>query len=174
MNKPTVRKNILAALLVITVAIFIFVPRLLNADTAAGDPSGLSTGNASNISSAVAGSPTINEIANEVGKTKIGLNFVWVMLSAFLIFFFQAGFAMVETGLTRAKNAMHTMAMNLMVFIVGTIGFYILGFAIMMGGAGPLSSLGGTAVLNKELAINGWGLFTPGNYNTRSNIFYKY
>lgn len=159
MNKPTVRKNILAALLVITVAIFIFAPRLLNADTAAGDPSGLSTGNASNISSAVAGSPTINEIANEVGKTKIGLNFVWVMLSAFLIFFFQAGFAMVETGLTRAKNAMHTMAMNLVVFIVGTIGFYILGFAIMMGGAGPLSSLGGTAVLNKELAINGWGLF---------------
>lgn len=159
MNKPTVRKNILAALLVITVAIFIFAPRLLNADTAAGDPSGLSTGNASNISSAIAGSPTINEIANEVGKTKIGLNFVWVMLSAFLIFFFQAGFAMVETGLTRAKNAMHTMAMNLVVFIVGTIGFYILGFAIMMGGAGPLSSLGGTAVLNKELAINGWGLF---------------
>jgi len=159
MNKPTVRKNILAALLVITIAIFIFAPRLLNADTAAGDPSGLSTGNASNISSAIAGSPTINEIANEVGKTKIGLNFVWVMLSAFLIFFFQAGFAMVETGLTRAKNAMHTMAMNLVVFIVGTIGFYILGFAIMMGGAGPLSSLGGTAVLNKELAINGWGLF---------------
>src|SRR5665811_1931377 len=158
MNKLTVRKNILAALLIITVAIFIFAPKLLNADPAVGDPSGLSTGNASNISSAVAGSPTLNEIANEVGKTKIGLNFVWVMLSAFLIFFFQAGFAMVETGLTRAKNALHTMSMNLVVFLIGTIGFYILGFALMMGGAGPLSALGGTAVLNKELALGGWGI----------------
>jgi ammonium transporter, Amt family len=158
MNKLTVRKNILAALLIITVAIFIFAPKLLNADPSIGDPSGLSTGNASNISSAIAGSPTLNEIADEVGKTKIGLNFVWVMLSAFLIFFFQAGFAMVETGLTRAKNALHTMAMNLVVFLIGTIGFYILGFALMMGGAGPLSSLGGTAVLNKELALGGWGI----------------
>ena len=158
MNKLTVRKNILAALLIVTVAIFIFAPRLLNADPSVGDPSGVSTGNASNISAAIAGSPTINELANEVGKTKIGLNFVWVMLCSFLIFFFQAGFAMVETGFTRAKNAMHTMAMNLVVFLVGTIGFYILGFALMMGGAGPLSSLGGTAVLNKELAISGWGI----------------
>ncbi|MCL4386591.1 MAG: ammonium transporter [Actinobacteria bacterium] len=158
MNKLTIRKNILAALLIITVAIFIFVPKLLNADTLSGDPSGMSTGNASNISSAIAGAATVNEIADELGKVKIGLNFVWIMLSAFLIFFFQAGFAMVETGLTRAKNALHTMAMNLVVFLVGTIGFYILGFAIMMGGVGPLSSLGGTAVLNKELAIHGWGI----------------
>ena len=121
MNKLTVRKNILAALLIITVAIFIFAPKLLNADPAIGDPSGLSTGNASNITAAIAGSPTLNEIADEVGKTKIGINFVWVMLSAFLIFFFQAGFAIVETGLTRAKNALHTMAMNLVVFLIGTI-----------------------------------------------------
>jgi Amt family ammonium transporter len=158
MYKMNVRKNILAALLIITVAIFIFAPRLLNADPAAGDPSGALTGNASNISAAVAGSPTLDEVANELGKTKIGLNFVWVILSACLIFFFQAGFAMVETGLTRAKNALHTMAMNLVVFLIGTIGFYIIGFAIMMGGAGPLGSLGGTAVLNRELAINGWGI----------------
>ena len=64
---------------------------------------------------------------------------------------------MVETGFTRAKNAMHTMAMNFVVFLVGTIGFYIIGFAIMFGGVGPLSTLGGSAVLIKELAIGGWG-----------------
>jgi Amt family ammonium transporter len=122
-----------------------------------GDPSGNSTGNISNITAAVAGSPTLLEIADQVGKNKIAINFVWVMLSAFLIFFFQAGFAMVETGFTRAKNAMHTMAMNFVVFLVGTIGFYIIGFAIMFGGVGPLSTLGGSAVLNKELAIGGWG-----------------
>lgn len=154
----TAKKNILAVLIVLTIAILVFAPKLLMADTAVtGDPSGVSTGNASNITSAVAGSPTLAEIAAQVGKNQIGINFVWTLLSAFLIFFFQAGFAMVETGFTRAKNAMHTMAMNFVVFLVGTIGFYILGFAIMFGGAGPLSTLGGTAVLNKELAIGGWG-----------------
>jgi Amt family ammonium transporter len=159
MIKLNVKKNIMAALIILTIAFLIFAPKLLAADPIVkGDPSGNSTGNISNITAAVAGSPTISEIADQVGKNKIAINFVWVMLTAFLIFFFQAGFAMVETGFTRAKNAMHTMAMNFIVFIIGTIGFYLVGFAFQFGGVGPLSSLGGTAVLNKELAIAGWGI----------------
>lgn len=60
---------------------------------------------------------------------------------------------MVETGFVRAKNAMHTMAMNLMVFLVGTIGFYLTGFAFMFGGVGSWSTLGsGTQALNHEFA----------------------
>lgn len=125
---------------------------------AGGDPTGANLGTAKDITSAVAGKPTLEEVATQVAKNKLGINFVWVMLTAFLIFFFQAGFALVETGFTQAKNAMHTMAMNLMVFLVGTVGFFLTGFAFMMGGSGAFSSLGGTAPLNHALSIGGWNL----------------
>ena len=58
--------------------------------------------------------------------------------------FMQAGFALVETGLTRAKNAGHTMAMNFMVYAIGMLGFWICGFALHMGGVGAVGALGGT------------------------------
>ena len=71
--------------------------------------------------------------------------------------FMQAGFAMVETGFTQAKNAGHTMAMNFMVYALGMLGYWICGFALQMGGvgAGPLS--GGTALLTNEFTINLFG-----------------
>src|SRR2546425_937320 len=52
------------------------------------------------------------------------LNLTWVLLCAFLVFLMQAGFALVETGMTRAKNVAHTMAMNVVVFSLGTLGFW--------------------------------------------------
>lgn len=124
----------------------------------AGDPTGANSAGINSVAAAKAGAPTLEEVATDLGKTKIGLNFVWVILSGCLIFFFQAGFALVETGFTRAKNAMHTMAMNLMVFLVGTIGFFIAGFAFMFGGVGSVASLGGTEPLNGTLSIGGWNL----------------
>lgn len=121
--------------------------------TPVNDPSGTRIGTSADISAAKAGNPTASEIANQVGKNTLGINYVWVILTGCLIFFFQAGFAMVETGFVRAKNAMHTMAMNLMVFLVGTIGFYLVGFAFMFGGVGGWSTLGsGTQALNHEFA----------------------
>ena len=51
------------------------------------------------------------------------VNTLWVLLGAALVFFMQAGFAMVEAGLTRAKNVAHTMAMNFMIYPLGMIGF---------------------------------------------------
>lgn len=123
------------------------------------DPSGAKLGVLSDIPAAKAGAPTLDEVSIQVAKNKLGINFVWVMLTGCLIFFFQAGFAMVETGFTRAKNAMHTMAMNLMVFLVGTIGFYLVGFALMFGGVGGWSTLGsGATALNSEFSIGGMGL----------------
>jgi ammonium transporter, Amt family len=71
--------------------------------------------------------------------------------------FMQAGFAMVETGLTRAKNASHTMAMNMMIYPLGMLGFYVCGFAFMFGGIGALGTLGGYSGLNTELTINLFG-----------------
>ena len=59
---------------------------------------------------------------------------MWTLLAAFLVMFMQAGFALVETGMTRAKNVAHTMAMNLMIYAVGMLGFYCVGFGLMFGG----------------------------------------
>lgn len=58
---------------------------------------------------------------------------IWVLLGAVLVFFMQAGFAMVETGFTRAKNAGNIIMKNLMDFAIGTIVFWIIGFGLMFG-----------------------------------------
>jgi ammonium transporter, Amt family len=121
------------------------------------DPSGTNTGTSTEISAASPGSPTVLEVANQVGHNKVAINLVWVLLAGFLVMFMQAGFAMVEAGLTRAKNVSHTMAMNFMVYPLGMIGFFICGFAFMFGGFGPLTTLGGYDGLNHELTIQLFG-----------------
>ncbi len=62
------------------------------------------------------------------------INMMWMLLAGFLVFFMQAGFALVETGFTRSKNVAHTMMMNIMVFCIGAIGYWLVGFAFQYGG----------------------------------------
>ena len=64
---------------------------------------------------------------------QVNLNVVWTLIAGILVFTMQAGFALVETGFTRAKNAANIMMKNLMDFAVGSLGFYILGAALMFG-----------------------------------------
>lgn len=74
------------------------------------------------------------------------LNTIWVIVGAALVFFMQAGFAMVETGFTRAKNAGNIIMKNLMDFCIGTPAFWIVGFGLMFGGTGAfIGSIGGIA-----------------------------
>ncbi len=61
------------------------------------------------------------------------INIVWTCVAAFLVFFMQAGFAMVEAGFTRAKNAVNILMKNLMDFSIGTIAFFVIGFSLMFG-----------------------------------------
>ena len=68
------------------------------------DPTGTNTGNASEISAAAPGSPTILEVANQVGHNKVALNIMWTLITGFLVMFMQAGFAMVETGSDPCKE----------------------------------------------------------------------
>jgi Amt family ammonium transporter len=70
------------------------------------------------------------------------LNLAWVLIGAFLVMFMQVGFAMVETGYARARNAVHVMAMNMVIYPVGVLGFWLTGFALMMGGASGWPTLG--------------------------------
>ena len=61
------------------------------------------------------------------------INTVWVLIAAALVFFMQAGFALVEAGFTRSKNTANILMKNLMDFVIGTIIFWLIGFGIMFG-----------------------------------------
>src|SRR6185369_10782686 len=129
----------------------------------AGDPTGAATGGASDVVAASPAAPTLQELAAEVGHSKIASNFIWVLLAGFLVMFMQAGFAFCETGFTRAKNASHTMAMNMMVYGIGLLGYWACGYALQMGGIGAVPALGNTGALASEYTISiaghAFGLF---------------
>jgi ammonium transporter, Amt family len=131
---------------------------------ATGDPGGALTGTVSDVpvSDAKAGL-TLGDVANQVGQNKIGINFTWTLICGFLVMFMQAGFAMVEAGLCRVKNANHTYMMNFFVYGCGLFAYWILGFAIQMGGSAGNGNLGGLQPLASEhtLSLFGktWGVF---------------
>jgi Amt family ammonium transporter len=139
------------------------------ADLAKGDPGGTITGTINDVPAA---DPkvgvTLPDAANQVGQNKIAVNFVWTLVCGFLVMFMQAGFAMVESGLTRVKNANHTYMMNFVVYGCGLFAYWILGFAIQMGGAAGNGNLGGLNPLSIEhpLTLFGktWGLFGQTGY----------
>jgi Amt family ammonium transporter len=107
---------------------------------------------------ALKGNETLQDVAATANKAYYGSNYVWIMLTGFMVFFFQCGFAMVETGFCRGKNAAHTMTMNFMVFLVGAIGYFLTGFAIQFGGSGGAAGLGtGGAALDAMVSIPGLG-----------------
>ncbi len=119
---------------------------------AAGDP----TGSAVNWSRVSGTPPTLQSVANKTSNLWVGLNMTWVLITGCLVFAMQAGFALVETGFCRAKNSAHTMGMNLVVFCVGLVGYFICGFAFMFGGLGGTPTLGDTSgILNGMLTLGG-------------------
>ena len=93
--------------------------------------------------------------------TEQSLNLIWVLLCAFLVMFMQVGFAMVETGFTRAKNAVHTMGMNFVIYPLGVVGFWLLGYGLMMVGMNHWPALGVEGAgheLSISIAGKQWGL----------------
>ncbi len=123
----------------------------------AGDPIGANTGGIADVTAAEAGKPTLEEVAAQAGHNKISINIMWTLITGFLVMFMQAGFAFVETGFTRAKNAAETMTMNFIVYVIGMTGYWICGYALQMGGVGAVASLGGTPGLDSEFTISVFG-----------------
>ncbi|WP_084486778.1 ammonium transporter [Desulfovibrio sp. X2] len=130
------------------------------------DPSGASIGTAADVVGATANAPTkddldklapteplASKLADVVGHNRISINMVWTLVCGFLVMFMQAGFALAETGFTRAKNAGHTMAMNMMIYGIGMLGYWICGFALQMGGVGGVAALGGGGALDSEFTV---------------------
>ncbi len=77
--------------------------------------------------------PTVLTNAEAVKGVQTNLDYVWTLIAAALVFFMQAGFAMVEAGFTRAKSAINILMKNLMDFSMGSIFFWAIGFGIMFG-----------------------------------------
>jgi ammonium transporter, Amt family len=145
--------------------------------TTNGDQSGLSTSSGSNLVGLAPGTITADDyaqaqkdepyaakLADLVDQNRMGINFTWLLVCAFLVMFMQAGFALVETGFTRAKNALHTMTMNFAIYAIGIVGFFLVGFGLGFGGLGSVGvpNLGGLHPLNNMLSVSigghSWGL----------------
>jgi ammonium transporter, Amt family len=76
-------------------------------------------------------------------ELNVGLDSMWVVICAFLVFFMNAGFALVESGFCRRKNAVNILAKNLIVFAIATIVYWMVGFAFMFGDGSPFLGLNG-------------------------------
>jgi ammonium transporter, Amt family len=137
----------------------------------------------------------MTDINSQLADHARAINFIWTLVAGFLVMFMQAGFALIETGMCRAKNAAHTMSMNLLVYCLSMMGFFVCGFALMMGGVngspagsgapligGPKSlGLYGGATLNHmiylPIAGKSWGLigasgfFLSGHSITPASLF---
>ncbi len=81
-------------------------------------------------------SPFDGDMVKKLKALPQEVDWLWTCIAAFLVFFMQAGFAMVETGFTRSKNALNILMKNLFDFAVGTLAFWLIGFGLMFGSNG--------------------------------------
>ncbi len=79
------------------------------------------------------GAALAQEEGPDIVNVARGLDTVWVLLGAFLVFFMQAGFGMLEAGLIRSKNTVNILMKNFLDFSIATLGFFLVGYAIMFG-----------------------------------------
>jgi Amt family ammonium transporter len=92
---------------------------------------------------ATPGTPTPDGLNKTLPATSHALDTIWVMIAGFLVMWMQAGFALVETGLTRAKNATNICMKNLLDYCFGSITYWLVGFAIMFGNGGDSNAMWG-------------------------------
>jgi Amt family ammonium transporter len=76
-------------------------------------------------------------------ELKVGADTAWTILTAFLVFFMNAGFGLIEAGLCRKKNATMILSKNFVVFAISTLGFFFLGFGLMFSDGGVVGTAGG-------------------------------
>jgi Amt family ammonium transporter len=107
--------------------------------------------------------PDLGQVADQTEKNRVAINITWLMLGGILVLFMQAGFALVETGFTRAKNAAHTMMMNMVIFALGVVGWFTVGYALMFGSADQSSILGLTP-LGSSWHIGSWNMLAHSGF----------
>ncbi|TLM98869.1 MAG: hypothetical protein FDZ75_01380, partial [Actinobacteria bacterium] len=103
---------------------------------AGADPTGSNYGGPAAVTAATAGAPTATAVAADLGTLKVGVNVFFIMVGVALIFFMQAGFMLVETGFCRAKHAAHVAMTNFVIFAVGALAYWAIGFGLEFGSLG--------------------------------------
>jgi len=91
----------------------------------------------------IVASPALAQDQDPVATLKVGLDTLWVMIAAFLVFFMNLGFGMVESGLCRVKNTVNILAKNFIVFAIASISFWIIGWGLMFGNGNDFFGLQG-------------------------------
>jgi Amt family ammonium transporter len=128
------------AILLSLVALFGGVGVVLAAEEPAKDaasPAATAAGPAAAATPAGAAPAFTKEMADAIKDTKIAMDTVWVLVTAFLVFFMNLGFAMVESGLCQVKNTVNILAKNFIVFAISSLAFLILGWGLMFGDGNP-------------------------------------
>lgn len=130
-----------------------------------GDPNGSATtiGGESIVPKGSSQKDSIASLTEAVAKDRTSINTVWLMVGGILVLFMQAGFALLETGFTRAKNASHTMMMNLVIFALGVVGWFVCGYALMFGATDQSAILGMTP-LGSAVHIGSWNLIATSGF----------
>ena len=99
------------------------------------------------------------EEAISIADVKQGLDTVWVLIAAFLVFFMQAGFGMVEAGFIRAKNTCNILTKNFLDFCMASLGFFLIGYALMFGSGNGFVGWKGFMLMGLEETTSGLPLY---------------
>lgn len=102
---------------------------------------------------------TADKVTQELQNLKVSIDTLWVLIAAFLVFFMNAGFCMLETGFCRQKNAVNVLSKNLIVFALSTVAFWAIGFGLMFGDG------------NAFFGTNGWFLAGADNSPATGNAY---
>jgi Amt family ammonium transporter len=107
--------------------------------------------------------PAISEAAAapaiDIHNLKVGLDTVWLLLGAFLVFFMQAGFGMVEAGFIRAKNTCNILTKNFLDFCMASVAFFLVGYALMFGEGNGFLGMKGWLLMGLGPDVNGLPLY---------------
>ncbi len=85
----------------------------------------------------------VADLSSRIANQKVMVDTVWVLITAFLVFWMNAGFALVESGFCRLKNAVNILSKNFVVFALSSLSFYVIGWGLMFGDGSPLIGLRG-------------------------------
>lgn len=113
---------------------------------------------------------TLESLAADLKARSVELDTVWTLIAAFLVFWMQAGFALVETGLTRAKNTVNILMKNLMDFCFATVAYWFVGFGIMFGAG---TAWFGTSGFMLHDAANAFGSLSWTPIGVDSKFFFQ-
>ncbi|MBI4456715.1 MAG: ammonium transporter [Acidobacteria bacterium] len=102
---------------------------------------------------------TLEQTSQQTAELRIAADTVWTLITAMLVFFMNAGFATLESGLCRAKNAVNILAKNLIVFAISSLAFWIVGFGFMFADG------------NSLIGLHGWFLSGADNSPAKAEVY---